>query len=110
MGMRVVAAAVLGCCLCAATDQGLSSQARMALTGIVTSDAEGPMEGVLVSARAEGSSIRVTVVSDRDGRFAFPLDRLTPGRHQLTIRATGYDLVDPGAIDLTAAPPRTVNL
>jgi hypothetical protein len=34
------------------------------LTGRVVSDPEGPMEGVLVSARKSGATITVTVVSD----------------------------------------------
>lgn len=110
MSTRVVAATILGCCLCAASYQGLSSQSRGVLAGTVASDAEGPMEGVLVSARAVGSTIRVTVVTDREGRFAFPMDRLAPGRHQLSIRATGYDLVDPGPIDVAATATRTVSL
>ena len=38
------------------------------LRGTVTSDREGPMEGVLVSARRQGSPITVTVVSNAKGR------------------------------------------
>ena len=50
-----------------------------ALTGQVTSAEEGPMEGVLVSARKAGSNITVTVVSNQEGRYAFPPTRLGPG-------------------------------
>lgn len=67
-------------------------QPKAALTGVVTSDAEGPMEGVLVTARPEGGSITVTVISDDQGRYAFPADRLQTGKYKLTIRAVGYDL------------------
>ena len=42
------------------------------LNGRITSAEEGPMEGVLVSAKKSGSNITITVVSDRDGRFSFP--------------------------------------
>ena len=42
--------------------------APMALTGRVSSDAEGPMEGVLVRAKSEGKTISVTVVTGHDGR------------------------------------------
>src|SRR5262249_33791218 len=42
------------------------------LTGKITSDREGPMEGVLVSARKSGATIAVTVVSDARGDYAFP--------------------------------------
>lgn len=60
------------------------------------------MEGVLVSAKAVGSTVRVTVVTDRQGRYVFPRERLMPGRYQLSIRATGYDLKDPGPAGVRA--------
>jgi len=63
-----------------------------ALSGVVSSDAEGPMEGVLVKAKRVGGNITITVVSDEHGRYSFPGDRLLPGSYNLTIRATGYDL------------------
>ena len=46
--------------------------AQTALTGQVTSTEEGPMEGVLVSAKKAGSTITITVVSDEQGRYSFP--------------------------------------
>ena len=61
------------------------------LTGIVSSDQEGPMEGVLVSAKMEKSTVTVTVVSDRQGRYGFPANKLPPGTYHLTVRAVGYD-------------------
>ncbi|MGH9681670.1 MAG: carboxypeptidase regulatory-like domain-containing protein, partial [Candidatus Acidiferrales bacterium] len=64
------------------------------LSGIVTSDAEGAMEGVLVSAKRVGGTITVTVVSDSKGRYAFPAGRLITGDYNLTIRATGYEMAD----------------
>ena len=81
-----------------------SAQAQLALaqtlTGTVSSAAEGAMEGVLVSAQRAGSPITVTVVSDDHGRFHFPDGRLPAGHNALRIRATGYDLDGPQAIDL----------
>lgn len=65
------------------------------LTGIVRSDAEGPMEGVLVSAKRAGGNITVTVVSDKTGRYSFPASRLGPGEYRLSIRATGYESAEP---------------
>jgi virginiamycin B lyase len=65
-----------------------------ALSGRVTSPAEGAMEGVLVSAKREGSSKTVTVVSRADGRYSFPADRLEPGRHAVSVRAVKYVLTD----------------
>ena len=50
------------------------------------------MEGVLVSAKKAGSTITITVVSDKDGRYSFPASKLEPGQYALRIRAVGYDL------------------
>ena len=61
------------------------------------------MEGVLVSAQAAGSPITVTVVSDEHGHFRFPDGRLAPGHYALRIRAIGYELDGPQAVDLGAA-------
>lgn len=72
----------------------------VSLTGVVTSQAEGSMEGVLVSAKRVPGTITLTVVSDRHGRYTFPVGRLEPGKYHLSIRATGYDAADP---DLTVA-------
>jgi virginiamycin B lyase len=63
----------------------------VALTGVVKSDAEGPMEGVLVSAKPTGGTITVTVVTNKEGRYSFPANRLKQGRYNLAIRAIGYD-------------------
>ena len=60
---------------------GAQSQSPPALTGVVMSAEEGAMEGVLVSAKREGSTITVTVVSDAQGRYRFPAKRLAPGRY-----------------------------
>ena len=80
------------------------------LTGMVTSDAEGPMEGVLVSAKRVGGTITVTVVTDSDGNFAFPAGRLQPGKYRLATRAIGFDLTDPGEVELTATGSAKANL
>ena len=82
-----------------------------ALTGQVTSAEEGVMEGVLVSAKKDGSTITVTVVSDsEDGRFAFPAAKLSPGHYALHIRATGYELDGPQAADVAAQQAVAVDL
>ena len=70
--------------------------AAAALTGRVTSAAEGAMEGVLVSAKREGSTKTVTVVSHADGSYAFPRDRLEPGRYAVSTRAVKYVLAERG--------------
>ncbi len=83
---------------------GAQTPALSALAGKVTSQAEGAMEGVLVSAKRAGSTMTVTVVSDAQGRYSFPRERLAPGKYSVAIRAVGYEL--PGAapmqIDVTA--------
>lgn len=68
------------------------------------------MEGVLVSARRNGSVVTTTVVSDSRGRYAFPAGRLEPGTYHLKIRAVGYDLLDTGAVELQAVKPAEANL
>ncbi|MGB7179501.1 MAG: carboxypeptidase-like regulatory domain-containing protein, partial [Xanthobacteraceae bacterium] len=73
------------------------------LTGSVASAAEGAMEGVLVTAQKDGSPISTTVVSDASGHFRFPDGRLRSGHYKLRIRATGYELDAPQAVDLGAS-------
>ena len=68
-----------------------------ALAGKVTSQEEGAMEGVLVSAKRAGSTMTVTVVSNAQGQYSFPRDRLEPGRYSVAIRAVGYELPRPGS-------------
>src|SRR5260370_26625623 len=67
------------------------NKAAAALTGQVTSEAEGAMEGVVVSAKKEGSTVTVSVISDAQGRYSFPADRLSAGKYKIKIRAVGYD-------------------
>lgn len=88
----------------------VQAAAAWALQGRVTSVEEGPMEGVLVSAKKAGSTITVTVVSDRDGRYRFPESRLQPGEYALRIRAAGYDLASPATATLTPHATTTVDL
>lgn len=73
---------------------GAASSAAVALSGQVSSQEEGPMEGVLVSAKRDGSTVTITVVSDAKGRYSFPSSRLEPGRYTLRIRAAGYELAE----------------
>src|SRR5437879_8483632 len=68
------------------------AQAASALSGQVTSAEEGPMEGVVVSAKKDGSTVSISVVSNAAGRFAFPVARLEPGHYTLKARAAGYEL------------------
>ena len=96
----IVATAVLSVAL-AAYSTGAVAQA---LAGKVSSAEEGAMEGVLISAKRAGATVTITVVSDKEGRYAFPAAKLEPGRYSIRIRAVGYDLEGPGAVDITAQP------
>src|SRR5882672_1118727 len=89
---------------------GAKTSVSAALSGQVSSEAEGAMEGVLVSAKKEGSTVTVTVVSDAQGRYSFPRTRLEPGNYLLRIRAVGYELNDPGYIEVTAQKKAQVDL
>jgi virginiamycin B lyase len=74
-----------------------------ALTGRVTSQAEGAMEGVLIGAKKAGSTITTWVVSNAQGQYSFPRDRMEPGKYVFSIRAVGYEL-PPTSVDVTAQP------
>jgi len=86
------------------------AQSSAALGGRVTSAEEGPMEGVLVSAKRAASTLTVTVVSDAQGRYHFPTARLQPGTYALRIRAVGYDLEGPLNVEVKAGEAATADL
>jgi virginiamycin B lyase len=78
------------------------AQNGTALTGKVSSAQEPTMEGVLVSAKRDGSNITTTVVTNAQGVYSFPADKLEPGHYTLSIRAVGYQLDGPKSADVTA--------
>jgi streptogramin lyase len=82
---------------------GAQAQTASPLSGKVSSAEEGLMEGVLVSAKKEGSTITQTVVTNEKGEFSFPAGKLDAGKYNITIRAGGYTLVGPRAVDVTAS-------
>src|SRR5579872_455212 len=81
-----------------------------ALAGQVSSQEEGAMEGVVVSAKKDGSTITVSVITDNKGHYSFPASRMEPGHYTLKIRAVGYSLAAPAAADLAAQKPATTDL
>jgi len=89
---------------------GLSAQGAAALSGEVSSQTEGRMEGVVVSARQDGSNMTVSVTSDAKGTFSFPRTHLKAGTYKLTTRAVGFDLVDPGPVTIAADKEAKKNL
>ena len=86
MGAAMLGLAFAGPVMAAA----IPSQSMLA--GKVTSQAEGPMEGVLVGAKKVGSTIATWVVSDAQGRYGFPRERLLAGKYAISVRAVGYEL------------------
>jgi virginiamycin B lyase len=87
-----------------------AKDALAALTGQVTSTPEGPMEGVLVSAKRDDSTVTVTVVTDARGRYTFPQKRLAPGNYSLKIRAVGYELDDSRPVRITPHKAATADI
>ena len=87
-----------------------AAQNAAALTGVVSSALEGAMEGVLVTARKDGASIATTVVTDEQGRYSFPANRLEPGRYSLRIRAAGYVASGRPAADVAAGKTTSADL
>src|SRR5258708_433546 len=81
-----------------------------ALTGVVSSTEEGPMEGVMVSAKKTGGTITITVASDQNGRYSFPRNRLEAGSYTLRTRAVGYELDDAGTVEVSPATAAAVDL
>src|SRR5947209_19406653 len=80
----------------------VSPQAMAQLTGQVTSAEEGTMEGVVVSAKKEGSNITTSVISNAQGRFTIPADRLDAAKYTISTRAVGYDLDGPKEVTIAA--------
>ncbi len=89
---------------------GATDARAQALAGQVTSAEEGAMEGVVVSAKRQGSNITVSVITDEQGRYSFPANRLEPGEYALSIRAVGYDLDGPRKAELTGGQTSTADL
>lgn len=86
-----------------------ASAQTAALTGTVAAE-QGPLEGVLVSAKKDGSNITITVVSDKDGRYSFPAAKLEPGQYAIRIRAVGFDLDNAKPVTVAAGKTATADL
>lgn len=79
------------------------------LSGSVSSKKEGLMEGVLVNAKKQGGNIMITVVSNAQGKYEFPSERLTPGAYDISVRAVGYKL-PVTAVTINAGKPAGLDL
>ena len=93
-----------------ATMLSADERAPAALIGQVTSEAEGAMEGVVVTARKDNSIVSTSVTSDAAGRYVFPENRLDPGRYTIAIRAIGYELGGPTTANVIAEQTAKVDL
>src|SRR6266404_4744618 len=99
MSTRLLATVSFAGLLAGLTTIGANAQT---LSGKVSSIEEGLMEGGLVSAKKEGSTVTTTVASNTKGEFSFRADRIEPGRYNVTIRAAGYVLAGPKQVDVAA--------
>jgi streptogramin lyase len=102
LGALLVGAVLLGGSF-AALALAADTPSQSALTGKVSSQAEGPMEGVLVGAKKAGSTITTWVVSNAQGQYSFPRDRMEPGKYAVSIRAVGYELPST-SVDVAGQP------
>jgi streptogramin lyase len=111
-GLLLILIACLGITLIYPELSLLRGQAptSVGLTGQVSSKEEGPMEGVVVSAKRAGSTVTVSVVTDQQGRYRFPRERMEPGTYSLKMRAAGYDLDDVGPVEVTPEKTATADL
>jgi len=76
-----------------------TASADQLLTGSVASAAGQKLEGVLVSAKREGSTITTNVYTDLNGEYFFPA--MADGKYQVWAQTLGFKTAK-GAVDLTA--------
>ncbi|HYR91725.1 MAG TPA: carboxypeptidase regulatory-like domain-containing protein [Terriglobia bacterium] len=103
-GAKLLAGIIVGTTLLGLAFAGLvmgQTSSPSALTGKVTSQAEGAMEGVIVGAKKVGSTITTLVLSNAQGQYSFPRERLEPGKYAISIRAVGFEL-QKTSVDVTA--------
>ena len=106
LGITISAAAMLF----HPTDQTVWAKGQTALTGTVSSDAEGNMEGVVVTAKKPGSIVEVSVTTDAAGKYTFPQSHLNPGNYTISIRAVGYDIDAPAKATVKSEKATTTDI
>ena len=109
-GVLTVALAISALASGATGARHVIAQGAVALNGVASSQEEGKMEGVVVSARRDGANFTVSVVSNAEGRYSFPRSHVEPGTYTVTTRAVGYDLNDPGTVEVTANQATSLDL
>lgn len=108
--LMIRAALVAGLVLVLPTTLQAQSRPPVALTGTVSSDKEGAMEGVVVSAKRAGGTVTISVATDEKGRFSFPSSKLDTGSYALSIRAVGYELDGPKTAEVPAAQTASADI
>src|SRR6266852_6774954 len=108
--LMLTLAATAAAMVCPPAIDAVRAEGLAALTGLVSSEAEGKMEGVVVTARRPGSIVQVSVTTDAEGRYSFPRDRLEPGEYTLSIRAVGYDLDSPAKATVANGKAATADI
>ena len=69
--------------------QTSSNVAGTVLTGTIKSATGHPLEGMVVTARAEGKTIKTTVFTDEQGQYFFP--PLEKGAYEVWAQAVGFE-------------------
>src|SRR6266436_5881076 len=67
-----------------------AASSRANLMGVIKGPSGNTLEGVPVSARAQGESIRTTVYTDDSGMYLFPA--FHPGHYSVSAQAIGFEL------------------
>ncbi len=94
----------------AATGHAALPEADVALQGRVTSQAEGAMEGVVVSAQKMGTTITLSILSNQAGDYQFPRAKLGAGVYALRIRAIGFDADNLAPVTIASGQPTLLNI
>src|SRR3984893_19014643 len=76
-----------------------SASADQLLTGSIASASGQKLEGALVSAKKEGSTITTSVYTDQNGEYFFPA--MADGKYQVWAQTLGFETAK-GAVDLAA--------
>ncbi len=105
-----IAIVVLGTFLSAPRLIKAANSSGIALTGQVSSEKEAAMEGVVVGAKKDGSTITIDVFTDGSGRYSFPSSKLGPGQYSLKIRAVGYEMDGPKTVEVTPGTSATADI
>ena len=96
-GMLVMAMVGLGL---SASSSGAAQQQTSSLIGTAQTADGSLLDGVAVSARAEGSSVTTSVFTDGQGEYVFP--GLDSGRYQVWAQAVGFETAR-AAVDVESA-------